>query len=391
MKKVLLAALAAALVLAACGQGSEESGSTEEPDTPADDQAAEPTEDEEGEPDASADDDETDDQGSLSGQLAVAVYGGPTETAWQEAFGAPYAEVAPDVDAVIAGVPNPSSLAFTQEGDQQFDVLLVTGTNVAQILDSDTQLYEPIDPSSLSRSGEVYEDLVLTDDDGAWVAVPVFITYYGIVYNTDHVDEGAITSWADLADPMFENRLLVNSPFFFSTVDLPMFALANGGGLTDLEPGLELLEESLPNVRATVGNLAEAASQMASGEVYASPFYFSQYSQLLDGGAAVDMVLPEEGGLLSPLYLMIVADSPNVENALGFIDVVLQVENQEVAGEKSSYVPVVQDADLIDKISERSGFASTEELLEQLVMPDFFHLAEQQGENTQRIEDMLAQ
>lgn len=390
MRKLLIAGLSAMLVLAACGgaddapepePGQEEPAAVEEAEEPAAvEEADEPSDDEPAGRDYAA----------LSGPLAVATYGGPTESEWQESFGEPFQEEAPNVDFALAGVPNPSSLAFTQEGDEQFDLLLMTGTNVAQIMNADNQLYTPIDPSSLERAEAVYEDLIITDDDGNWAAVPTFVTFYGIVTNTELVEPGTIQSWADLADPQFENRLLLNSPFFFATTDLPMFALANGGSPTDLEPGLELLEEVLPNARGTIQNLAEAASQMASGEIAVSPFYFSQYSQLVDGDAPVEFTIPEEGAFLSPLYLMIVRDSDNAENALAFIDLVLRADRQEAAGEGASYVPVVRDADLIDKLSERSGFSTTEELLDRLVRPDFAHLAATQSENTQRIEDILA-
>lgn len=398
MKRMMIMAVSAALVLAACSGAEETDPEAEDDPDVTEEESDDPDEaDEDDGPDEGDTDDEDDaeadgtDLSELSGQLAVATYGGPTEEAWQESFGEPFAEQAPDVETVISGVPNPSSLAFTQEGDQQFDVLLVTGTNVAQIRDNEERLYEPIDPSQLSRADAVYDDLVIDNDDGDWVAVPVFITYYGIVINNELVEPDAIQSWADLADPQFEDQILSNSPFFFSTTDLPMFALANGGSPTDLEPGIDLFEETLPNIRGTIDNLAEAASQMASGEIAASPFYFSQYSQLVDGGADVDMVLPEEGGLLSPLYLMVVADSENVDNALGFMDLVLEPANQEAAGAASSYVPVVDDAELIDTIAERSGFDTTEDLMSELVMPDFEHLADTQEENTQQVEDLLGQ
>jgi spermidine/putrescine-binding protein len=386
LMRYLVLVLAALVVAAACGDGDgdDEAG----PADPAEDAGGEDADTDDGE---AGDTDGSAALGDLSGQLAVATYGGPTEAAWQDVFGQPFSEEASDVDLAIQGVSNPSALAFAQEGDQQFDLLLVTGANVAQIRQTGEQLYRPIDPGRLERADMVYEDLVVTDDDGNWVAVPVFITFYGIVYNTDMVEEGAITSWADFADPQYDGEIMVNSPFFFATTDLPMFSLANGGDVTDLEPGFELLEEVLRNNPTTMGNLAESASMMAGGEVAVAPFYFSQYSQLVDQDAPVDMVLPEEGGLLSPLYLILVDETENEDAAYGFLDFVLDAERQEAASDRASYVPVVEDADLIEKISERSGFASTEELMDRLVIPDWDYLAENQGENSQRIEDMIAE
>lgn len=332
------------------------------------------------------------DGGSLTGELSVAVYGGPTEVTWNESFGTAFSEEYPDVDLTIAGVQNPASLLFTQEGDVQFDLILATASDVAQLAESgDTSKFTPIDPASLERSDHVIEQLLSVGEDGLWTGAPVAITYYGIVYNTDEHEASDIQSWADLADPMFDDSYLMNSPSFFATVELPMFALANGGSDTDLEPGFELLERTLPNVHGVTQDLANSAAQMESGAVTVAPFYFSQFSQLLDSELPVDMVLPDEGGFGSPLFLVISADSTNEEAALKFLDTVLSADSQiEVQG-PSAYIPVVDDAELIDKIKERSGFDSVDDILTNLVFPDYGYIAEQRDENTQRIQDMLAQ
>src|SRR5699024_4215129 len=160
--------------------------------------------------------------GPVSGELSVAVYGGPTEVTWNESFGTAFNEAYPDVDLTIAGVQNPASLLFTQEGDVQFDLILATASDVAQLTAAgDTSKFIPIDPDSLERSGHVHEELLSVGDDGSWTGAPVAITYYGIVYNTEEHRASDIQSWADLADPKFEGSYLMNSPSFFATVELP--------------------------------------------------------------------------------------------------------------------------------------------------------------------------
>lgn len=326
----------------------------------------------------------------VSGQLAVAVYGGPTTETWQKAFGAGFSQDFPDVTLNISGVPNPSSLLYTQQGDVQFDLILATASDVAQLAAGNDSLYTPIDPTSLERSDHVIPDLASVDNDGEWVGVPVALTYYGIVVNTDKHDPASVTSWTDLADPKFKGQYLMNGPSFFATTDLPMFALANGGTATDLEPGFELLKRTLPNVKSVVTSLANAGSMMKSGDAAIAPFFFSQYSQLLDSGVPVQMVLPDEGGYASPLYLVISPSTENKEAALKFIDSVLRSDRQEGVQDASAYIPVVDDAKIIDKLQERSGFESTEELMTKLTFPDYAYLAEHRDGNTKRIEDLLA-
>lgn len=365
---------AGALLLSACGGGTTE--------TPAPSDEPKPTE-----TDAAPAGEET-----VSGELSVAVYGGPTEVTWNESYGAPFKEAYPNVDLTIQGVQNPASLLFTQEGDVQFDLILATASDVAQLKASgDTTKFIPIDPASLERSGQIYEELLSVGDDGKWTGVPVAITYYGIVYNTDEHQASDIESWADLADPKFKDAYLMNSPSYFATVELPMFALANGGSDTDLEPGIELLERTLPNVHGVSQDLANSAAQIESRAVTVAPFYFSQFSQLLDAELPVDMVLPKEGGFGSPLFLVISADSKNEAAALKFLDSVLSVDSQTNVQAPSAYIPVVKDAGLIDKIKERSGFDSVEKILEQLVFPDYAYIASMREEYTQRIQDLLAQ
>lgn len=323
-------------------------------------------------------------------QLAVAVYGGPTTKTWQESFGEPFSDEHSEVKLSISGVPNPSSLLYTQEGDVQFDLILATASDVAQLAAGDDSRYTPIDPSDLDRSENVIPEMVATNDDGKWVGAPVALTYYGVVVNTDEQDPKSVTSWADLADPAFKGEYLMNGPSFFATTDLPMFALANGGSDTDLDPGIELLRKTIPNVKSVITNLANAASMVEGGDATIAPFFFSQYSQLLDSGVPVEMVLPKEGGYASPLYLVVAPGTEHEEEALEFIDSTLATDQQEGVQDASAYMPVVDDAKLIEKLQERSGFPSVQALIKKLIFPDYGYLAEHREENTKRIEDILA-
>jgi putative spermidine/putrescine transport system substrate-binding protein len=323
----------------------------------------------------------------LEGDLNVAVFGGPTEASWRTSFGEPFAE-ATGVNVRIGGVPAPSALATAQKGKPQFDLLLVTGTDAARFA-RDPEIYDPVDPSELSRSGELLDGIAV-EQDGKWVATPGFMTYYAIVVNKDEIDPSSIRSWADLQNPEFKDRLLLNNPVFGATDDLPMLALANGGSMSDVDPGFELLRRIVPNVRTTITSLADAASQMANGEATISPFYFSQYGQLLDQNIPVEMVVPEEGALGSPLYLMIPKGAKNRENAIAFLDFVLQPEQQEAAQDASSYLPVVKDAELIPKVQERVGRSSMSELVETLNIPDYPYFAANAGDWVRRIESILA-
>jgi putative spermidine/putrescine transport system substrate-binding protein len=324
------------------------------------------------------------------GRLAVAVYGGPITDNWDKTFGAEFREQFPNVELTVAGVPNPSSLLHTQEGNVQFDLMLATASDVAQLASGPADRYGSVEPADLGRADAVYDEYVVEDGDGGWVATPVALTYYAIAVNKNVHDPASITSWADLADPEFQGRYLMNSPSFFSTTDLPMFALANGGSFTNLEPGMELLEQALPNVRGVATDLANTAAQMQNESITVSGFFFSQYSSLLDSGVPVEFVVPEEGALGSPLYLVLSPESENVTNARNFLDIVLSKEMQEAAQEPTSYVPVVRDAELSERLVERSGFEDVDSLMASLAFPDYLHLAENRDANTSRIEDLLA-
>src|SRR5690625_1308782 len=169
---------AGALALTACSSGAG-----------GDDPEADETQDA-GEGSADAGDD------PVSGELSVAVYGGPTEVTWNESFGMAFNEAYPDVDLTIAGVQNPASLLFTQEGDVQFDLILATASDVAQLTAAgDTSKFIPIDPDPLERPGHVHDELLSLADDGSWTGAPVAITYYGIVYNTEEHQASDIQSW----------------------------------------------------------------------------------------------------------------------------------------------------------------------------------------------------
>lgn len=325
-----------------------------------------------------------------SGKLAVAVYGGPTTKTWTNAFGNPFSKDNSGIQLSISGVPNPSSLLYTQKGNVQFDLLLATASDVAQLAEGDGSQYTPLDPADLKRASHIREGLVRKNKSGKWVGVPVALTYYGIVVNSDKYDVKDVTSWADLADPRYEDQYLMNGAAYFSTTDLPMFALANGGSKTNLEPGFKLLKRTLPNVKSVATSLANAASMLKAGDAGIAPFFFSQYSQLLDSKVPVEMALPNEGAYAGPLFLVLSPNSKNRENAMAFLDSVLLPERQEAVQGPSAYIPVVDDAKLIDKLQTRSGFSSVESLYENMTFPDYAYLAAHREKNTKRIENMLA-
>lgn len=326
----------------------------------------------------------------LSGELTVAVYGGPTAKTWQDAYGKVFSDKYPSVDLTISGVGNPASLLHTQQGDVQYDLILATSTNVAQLAQGDGSLYDGIDPSELQRADSVRDTLIVANSGGEWVGTPIALTYYGIVVRNDLLPDSGSMSWADIKDPRFEGKYLMNSPPYFATVDLPMFALANGGSPTELEPGFALLKETLPNVQSIAGSLASAASSMTSGEAGIAGFYFSQYSQLLDSDVPVTMVTPKEGFWAGGLYLVLSPNSDNVDAALAFLDVALGTDAQSVVQDPSAYIPTVKDVPLTSKLKARSGYDSVSDLYEDMVFVDYAYLAKNREANTKRIEDMIA-
>ena len=109
-----------------------------------------------------------------------------------------------------------------------------------------------------------------------------------------------------------------------------------GGTLDDITPGLEFVQSILPNA-TVVSKSPEIQQNFAQGNAWITPYAQDYAYTLIKAGLPVDFVLPEEGGVVAPITVNLVAGRENripelLEHSFGHTaDQVLIVHNQHRA------------------------------------------------------------
>src|SRR5439155_6012928 len=113
---------------------------------------------------------------------------------------------------------------------------------VAQRASTDPDLLAPMPVDKLSN----WADIIPGGTSPTFAAA--YYYPFGIVYRPDLVPGGAITSWEQLWDPGFENKLTLPVPSFHAGRMILVASLLAGGSIDNIEPGLEKLKQIKKNV-----------------------------------------------------------------------------------------------------------------------------------------------
>jgi putative spermidine/putrescine transport system substrate-binding protein len=109
---------------------------------------------------------------------------------------------------------------------------------------------------------DIYPQYVFEKDKG----IGFYVFLLGIAYNSQLVKEPP-TSWMALWDPKFKGKLLL--PALDGTSALKLLVVTSyvhGGNQTNVEPGLQALQELKPNVHSHQKNTGFIAEFMRTGD-----------------------------------------------------------------------------------------------------------------------------
>lgn len=129
--------------------------------------------------------------------------------------------------------------------------------------------------------------------------------------------------------------------------------MANGGSVTNPEPGFEYLKNLRPKIATYTASGGESMSFVQKGEVdlgihYAEANMFNKYVK----DAPIGMVVPKEGMPLSALSVGVPKYAPQPEAALRFVEFLLSREAQELLASRY-YRPAVQGITIPPEIVEK--------------------------------------
>lgn len=223
-----------------------------------------------------------------------------------------------------------------------YDVLNPSDYMVAQLISQG--MLKELDFDKLpnfSHIGESYKNPAY--DPGNVYSVPYMGGAGAIVVNTDKVDI-EIDSYADLFDPSLEGKLVVLDDF---RAVIGMTSKALGYDMNEKDPDkLAAVADKLMELKKNVVlyDSDSPKSALISGDCAAGMIWSAEVAMAMEEVPSIEVVYPEEGPYLFFDNWVITKESPNYDNALKWINFVMEPENMAMILEEFPYLCANADA-----------------------------------------------
>ena len=186
-------------------------------------------------------------------------------------------------------------------------------------------------------------------------AVAVSLGVTGLAYNTRLFKEkgwNAPTSWMDMADPRFKDKLVFQS-MASSTFGLHGFLMFNriqGGSETDVEPGFKAWPDTVGrNVLEYIPSSAKISEMLQTDEAAMFPLTPTQVTALKLKGMPVEYAQPKEGAVVLNVAECAIANNTQPELAQKLAAFLLTPEAQAAALEDGDQIPSNPNTPTTDK------------------------------------------
>lgn len=173
--------------------------------------------------------------------------------------------------------------------------------------------------------------------------VPFWYFPTGIVYRTDLVPGGKVTSWQELFTPPFKNKISLPAPTVYAGRIVLLASLLNGGSIDNIKPGIEFLHKNRNQVAMFHSADSAARKALASGEIIAMFGSPSAAKEMLDKGIPAAMVSPKP----TPITIegMMIVNNGDINAAAEFINWSLSDEIQKFMTDVYNLAPVNVDVE----------------------------------------------
>lgn len=280
--------------------------------------------------------------------LVINSFGGSYEETHRKLVITPFEEkYNVKVEVVTAYSADALAQLRAQKDNPQFDVVHFSGG--LEHAAAAEGLLDAIKPEELSNYGQMYDFAVAGIDKGIG---PTYSTaVIGLLYNTEKAATPP-TSWKDLSNEAYANHVLITDAAS-NTYGLLGFLMMNqvaGGSLDNIEPGLDFVKGLLPT-STVVSKSPEIQQNFAQGNGWIAPYAQDYAHTLTKAGLPVKFVQPEEGGVLAPITVNLVAGSKKRDLALKFIDFSIRAEASKGWAEALRYTPTNKSVELADDVA----------------------------------------
>lgn len=153
---------------------------------------------------------------------------------------------------------------------------------------------------------------------------------YGIAYRPDLVPKEP-TSWKDLWDPAFKNRITIPEIGQWGSWEMLVVAARLHGGSEDkMDPAFPALKTLKPNVKQFFKSGVDIANLLTSGEAWVCGMTTNIVAYgLIDAGKPVKFIYPADGAMVGLVSYHIAKNSKNADICKKFINFALGKSAQE--------------------------------------------------------------
>ncbi|MGE8207177.1 ABC transporter substrate-binding protein [Heyndrickxia sp. NPDC080065] len=310
--------------------------------------------------------------------ITIAGNGGVIEKAIRDVIAPKYKE---ETGITINYLPGLSgeilSKVELQKNAPQIDIALFVPVDVQRA--KDKGLTDTLDESNVPNMKNVKPDLVAVE--GA--AAPVFGLVIAPAYNTESFKKNnlkPIQSWNDLASGDYKGKTAfadISNDWGFNT--LYGLALANGGSVDNMEPGLKKAKELAGFSSTFYKNSTQMMPAVQQGTADVTVMGSYAIGELALSGIPIKMAVPKEGVPLQAFSAAIVKNNSHYDEALKFINYLISEDSQKLISEKGFY-PVVEGVELPKEYEESIGLKESDKTFK----PDFAKFAEIRAEWSDR-------
>ncbi|HEY2420122.1 MAG TPA: ABC transporter substrate-binding protein [Neobacillus sp.] len=229
---------------------------------------------------------------------------------------------------------NEAMMTKIQQGGTTYDVAVPSEYMIEKMRQE--HLLIPLDHSKLPNLKNIDQRFMdLPFDPANKYSIPYFWGTVGIVYNTKMLPGKKITSWNDLWDADFKNKILLTDG---AREVIGMGLNSLGYSLNDtnkqhLQEAKDKLDTLTPNVKAIVGD--EIKMLLANQEASIGLVWSGDASEIMSENDNLDYVVPKEGSNLWFDNMVIPKTAKNIDGAHQFINFML---DPKVAAQNTEYV-----------------------------------------------------
>ncbi|MGN0376328.1 MAG: PotD/PotF family extracellular solute-binding protein [Suilimivivens sp.] len=210
------------------------------------------------------------------------------------------------------------------EAPGAYDVIQPSDYMVAQLISQD--MVAELDKDALTNLSNIGEEYLNPSyDPGNVYSVPYQGGVAAIAVNTDKVDM-EITSYDDLFDPALANSLVVLDDF---RAIIGMTARSMGYSMNETDPAkLEEIKAKLLTLKSNVKlyDSDSPKSALISGDCSVGMIWNAEIALSMAENSNIEVVFPEEGPYVFMDNWCITKESPNYDNAMKFINFMMDPE-----------------------------------------------------------------